>query len=243
MRVPLLFLVVLATILTIAERRLSDGGPNGPPDPIPPLWEPADHRESGRGTSAALNCPLVVSLERSSLYLLTSAEDGVRFDIDADGDLDQVGWTVSGSDVAFLALDQDGDGTIANGRELIGSHTLPRARNGPNALAMLANDAAPGERRGVIDGRNPLFFKLLLWTDTNHNAISEPEELKSAEKAVSSVGLGFTPQHRKDRHGNVSRFRGFVHIRTTAENQVIRTADEDNERRRSMYDACVVTER
>ena len=243
MRVPLLSLVVLATILTIAERRLSDGGPNGPPDPIPPLWEPADHRESGSGTSAALNCPLVMSLERSSLYLLTSAEDGVRFDIDADGDLDQIAWTVSGSDVAFLALDQDGDGTIASGRELIGSHTLPGARNGPNALTMLASDAVAGERRGVIDGRNPLFFKLLLWTDTNHNAISEHEELRPVEQAVSSVGLGFTPQHRKDRHGNVSRFRGFVHIRTTAEDQVIRTADEDNERRRSMYDACVVTER
>jgi hypothetical protein len=243
MRVPLLSLVVLATLLTIAERRLSDGGPNGPPDPIPPLWEPADHWESGSGTPVALNCPLVMSLERSSLYLLTSAEDGVRFDIDADGDLDQIAWTVSGSDVAFLALDQDGDGTIASGRELIGSHTLPGARNGPNALTMLASDAVPGERRGVIDSRNPLFFKLLLWTDTNHNAISEHEELRPVEQAVSNVGLGFTPQHRKDRHGNVSRFRGFVHIRTTAEDQVIRTADEDHERRRSMYDACVVTER
>ena len=66
-----------------------------------------------------------------------------KFDVDADGDLDEVAWTEAGTDVAFLALDRDGDGRISSGQELIGDRTVPGARNGVRALTELAAQPEP----------------------------------------------------------------------------------------------------
>jgi hypothetical protein len=244
-------------ILLVAERRLSDGERHGPEDPTPALWEEARHprrppappvEQSQPGmvtpvtyAAPSLNCPFVLSVDRSSPYTLTSVEDGVRFDIDADGVPDQVSWTGAGSDVAFLALDGNGDGRITSGKELIGGQTLPGVRNGPNALIALANEALGGEPGAVVDSQNPLLFKLLLWTDANHNGISETAELVSAHHVVSDIGLGYQRHHREDRHGNESRYRGFVHVRTEPGLNRVTTAEEDVGRRRSMYDVCLVT--
>jgi hypothetical protein len=41
-------------------------------------------------------------------YRLTSAADGVHFDIDADGTADQVPWTRRNSSVALFAVDKTG---------------------------------------------------------------------------------------------------------------------------------------
>ena len=71
------------------------------------------------------NSALVVPPNPRSSYALTSADPGEAFDVDADGDLDQVAWTEAGTDVAFLAVDRDGDGRISSGRELIGDRTAP----------------------------------------------------------------------------------------------------------------------
>jgi hypothetical protein len=232
--------LVLSTILVIAERRLSDGGSYTTEDPTPALWEPVHHPAWTPATPGS-NCAFVMSADRSSPYRFTSIEDGVRFDIDADGDLERVSWTEANSDVAFLALDLNGDGRITSGRELIGEHTLPGARNGPSALIAFATDALGGERRGVVDSENPLFFKLLLWTDTDHNGTSDAAELTPAHHVVSDIGLGYLRQHRRDRHGNESRYRGFVHLRTAVGPDRASSSEDDFDRRRSMYEVCLVT--
>ena len=168
-------------------------------------------------------------------------DDGILFDIDADGDLDQVSWTEAASDVAFLALDRNGDGKITSGIELIGEHTLPGVKNGPNALIALASETLAGERRAVVDSENPLLFQLSLWTDANHNGISEAAEVRSAHQVVSDIGLGYQRHHRKDQHGNESRYRGFVHLRTEPGPNRVTSSQDDIDRRRWMYDACLVT--
>ena len=50
------------------------------------------------------NCagPLVFDLPHNGFHL-TSANDGVLFDIDGDGDLDRIAWTRADSDDAWLA--------------------------------------------------------------------------------------------------------------------------------------------
>ncbi len=56
--------------------------------------------------------PIIIATDKNAKYDLTSAADGVIFDIDGDGIPEQIAWTKVDSPMAFLALDRDGDGRI-----------------------------------------------------------------------------------------------------------------------------------
>lgn len=248
-RIWLWFFVALA-MLGLAEQHLSDGSISGRStrDVRPALWEEAVHADwpslrpaaaPPASPAATANCPLILSLNRNDPYTLTTAEDGVLFDIDANGELEQVAWTAAGSDVGFLGIDRDGDGRITNGKDLLGNRTLPGVRNGPSALIALAREAIGGEQRAVLDHGNPLFFKLLLWNDRNHNGVSEAAELRPVAELVSGIGLGYERHHRRDRFGNESRNRGFVRVGAAPDH--LRPVEEDMPHLRWFYDACLVT--
>jgi hypothetical protein len=253
MRRRITWLAVVLAILSVAQIRLSRSEHRWSEPPPPALWEnayppgsPAPEpiaTRSERGlqfayASPSTNCVALISTDRDSSFALTSAEDGVLFDIDADGDRDRVAWTEPSADVSFLALDRDGDGRITSGRELIGDRTMPGLTNGPNALRQLAT--YPGTW-GSVDSANPLFAALRLWTDVNHDGRSEKAELRPVDSGLSAIGLGYERHRRMDGHGNQSRYRGFVHIRTAAGTNRPATAEDDRIRRRFMYEVCLVT--
>lgn len=148
--------------------------------------EIASNASAGRTVRASF---IVIAIQQGANYPLTSAEDGVALDIDGDGDLDRVAWTRPNSNVAFLALDHDGDGRITSGRELFGNFTTPGASHDFTALARLAEETNGGARRHSISADDPLFARLLLWTDSNHNGVSEPSELRPASKKITDIGL------------------------------------------------------
>jgi hypothetical protein len=164
--------------------------------------------------------------------LLSSAEDGVVFDIDGDGVPETVAWTKANSEVAFLALDWDGDGFITSGKELFGGFTLPDTSNGVAALTRIARETNGGVMRGSVSTDDPVFARLLLWTDRNHNAISEPDELRPAGELVSDIGLGYEFRNQTDEFGNVFRYRGWVHVRTAPGRNQALSGKENMERRR-----------
>lgn len=155
------------------------------------------------------NCPgspIVIATGKSLNYSLTRPKQGVLFDLDGDGVLEQISWTKENSEVAFLALDRNGNGVIDNGTELFGDHTLPGVANGFAALHSLGgvNDD------GMIDANDPLFASLLLWTDRNHNGISEPDELAPASNTLEAIGLGYTITTKTDSAGNLYRLEGWA---------------------------------
>jgi hypothetical protein len=121
--------------------------------------------------------------------------------------------TKAGSEVAFLARDLDGDGRITNGRELFGSFTVPGQKNGFAALAEL-QFAESGVRRGDVTAIDPMFAKLLLWTDRNHDGESEPDELQPFGDQFAAIGLGYFDHKRKDGFGNLFAYEGYVLTRT-----------------------------
>ena len=104
------------------------------------------------------NCPFIVDTARDG-YRLTSVDNGVRFDLNADGVPEQVAWTRRDSDDAFLALDRNGNGRIDDGSELFGNYTPARpdtpgvtTPNGFEALKFVESAAyGASERNGVID--------------------------------------------------------------------------------------------
>lgn len=94
--------------------------------------------------------PLVVNFGGASAALTNNK---FNFDIDNDGDEDQISFATGGS--GFLAFDVNGDGTINNGSELFG----PQSGNGFSDLAQY-----DGDGNGWIDENDDIYSKLRIWT-------------------------------------------------------------------------------
>lgn len=146
-------------------------------------------------------------------FILTSATNGVKFDIAGTGTSIQMGWTAPGADNAFLALPGT-DGLIHNGTQLFGNHTPQPASAIPNGFAALAVYDDPkngGNGDGIIDARDAVFSLLRLWIDTNHDGISQPEELHTLPSlGVNSISLTYKADQRTDQWGNVFHYRAQV---------------------------------
>jgi len=148
-------------------------------------------------------------------FRLTSAQDGVSFDMDGDGTPRRTGWTAARSTNAFLVLDRNHNGLIDNGTELFGDHTSQPASDHPNGFLALAQFDLPengGNLDGVIDPHDAVFATLRLWVDANHNGISEKIELFDLpELGIHSISVEEVQSlAKKDRFGNLFRYRAEI---------------------------------
>ena len=116
--------------------------------------------------------PLVINLDTDIAQL---KDQTFYFDIDADGELDEVSQLESGS--GYLALDKNGDGVINDGSELFGTAS-------GNGFADLAKYDEDGN--GWIDENDAIWNKLKIWTkDENGNDML----YTLAEKGVGAICL------------------------------------------------------
>ncbi|HWM91862.1 MAG TPA: hypothetical protein VN493_13940 [Thermoanaerobaculia bacterium] len=155
-------------------------------------------------------CPILIDMENDGIHL-TGLDDPVWFDVDADGDTDLMSWTDRSE--GLLALDRNGNGRIDDGSELFGNATRlingALALNGYLALAELDSWVFAGNGDGRIDAADGAYEHLRLWTDRNHDGISQPTELVTLPSArILRIGLDYRRSNRTDRHGNEFRFLG-----------------------------------
>jgi T1SS-143 domain-containing protein len=126
--------------------------------------------------------PIILDLDRNG-FAFTSLEDGVKFDIDADGHKDQVAWTKTDG---ILAFDVDGNGKIDNGSEIF----TPNFAGGAHAGGVAALSTLDVNHDGKIDASDTGFDKLLVWQDANGNGVSDEGELKGLnDYGITGISL------------------------------------------------------
>jgi hypothetical protein len=126
--------------------------------------------------------PIVLDLDHNG-FAFSSIDNGVTFDINADGKADQIAWT---SDDGILAYDLDGNGVIDNGSEIF----TPDFNGGKFASGVAALTSLDGNGDGKIDGSDTAFGELKVWIDANNNGISDEGELSSlSDHGVTSISL------------------------------------------------------
>jgi hypothetical protein len=151
--------------------------------------------------------PLLVDLTGAGLSL-GKPSAGVAFDLDGDGAAERISWMTTTS-VGALARDLDGNGTIDDGRELFGNHTVlggtggtgAEAANGFEALAALDVNGD-----GHVTADDPAFAELVLWIDSDFDGRSTPDELHGLPSLkIESLAVTYADVQITDRYGNSVR--------------------------------------
>lgn len=138
---------------------------------------------SVRAGDAKLKDPLVLNFAGNAAELTTTR---FSFDIDSDGQQDQIAFV--GPNSGFLALDRNNDGTINDGRELFGATT-------GQGFAELAAYDEDGNQ--WIDENDSIYSKLRIWSK---DAQGRDQLVGLGERGVGAIYLGHvsTPFSLKD---------------------------------------------
>lgn len=184
--------------------RIVNAGPAcwvGPPDRCDRFPERCDNWRE--------NCPIVVNTGTDP-WQFTGVDNTVWFDMDGDGDKERTTWTKRDSSLAFVVRDLNGNGRVDGAGEFLGDSTLrrdgTRAAHGFEVLQELDDDGD-----GRVSATDAAWASLLLWTDRNHNGISDPHEIVPISGSdIRALATKYHYTGRIDPNGNSLRYRSLL---------------------------------
>jgi hypothetical protein len=177
---------------------VSTGGPN----PTSPTCPGGPLAGNGHGSCT----PLVLNFGNEPVAFLGH---GVDFDFFGDATPSLADWVTPQS--GFLALAEP-DGRIKRGSQLFGSQT--RLQDGSLAtqgFAALAQYDANGD--GVVDAKDAVFGRLVVWFDKNSDGTSQAGEVVG----IGSLGVRSLRLDHKDVTPSPASRKGFVGLESTFE--------------------------
>jgi hypothetical protein len=158
-----------------------------------------------------IGSPLIADFSGAGIAL-SSAHEGVDFDLYGSGDRVRLSWTKEPASARFLVLDRNGNGRIDSGEELFGSSTPgPDGRTLPNGFEALAVYDANGD--GFVDRADPIYRELRFWADFDRDGTSDERELASLEDlGVRAIGLAYARHGALDAFGNTFGEQAVLHM-------------------------------
>lgn len=160
------------------------------------------------GYRTTLYSPIALDFVNKGMIQTIPQDSEVKFDLMGDGKPINTGW-IAGHQGGLLGLDLNHNGQIDDGRELFGQFTRLQngklASNGYEALKQYDEN-----NDGLIDQKDSVYGKLLVWLDMNKNGGSEPHELKTlSQMSVSSIGVKYqdVPTDKQWSNGNVIKYQ------------------------------------
>lgn len=103
------------------------------------------------------------------------------------------------------------------------NYDMSQCVNLSTPLSLFDEPENGGNSDGKINGRDAIYSSLCLWRDSNHNGVSEASEISRLISAgIASFELTYFESRRRDRHGNIFRYR--AKVRDTLGNHVGRWA-------------------
>lgn len=130
------------------------------------------------GDAARKTDPLVLNFSGTAAQL---TDQRFAFDLNADGQAEQINFVAPGS--GFLVFDRNVDGKVNNGSELFG----PTTQDGFQELAAL-----DGDRNGWIDENDAAYKQLQVWT-RNGEGSDQLQSLAAANVGAIALARVTTP--------------------------------------------------
>ena len=135
--------------------------------------------------------PIVLDMAGDGLAL-RALTDGVLFDVSGDGVADRTGWVGKGN--ALLVRDDNHNGRIDDGRELVSEHFGAGSNGGGFNSSLEALASLDSNHDGRIDAADESFATLQVWQDADGDGVSQPGELRTlAEAGILSIATTATP--------------------------------------------------
>ena len=132
-------------------------------------------------------------------FHLTGPDNGVAFRETNGGPVMKMSWTDPAYHNGWLMLPRNGRVTALE--DMFGNFTAQPSSTDPNGYLALATYDLNHD--GVIDGNDPVYERLRLWIDSNHDGVSQPSELHTLpEVGVTSLKVAYGESRWVDRWGN-----------------------------------------
>lgn len=135
--------------------------------------------------------PLVFNLNpNNNIKTIHPDQSKVKFDLNNDGIPEQIGWIDSSA--GFLALDLNHNGIIDNGSELFGQYTKIENTGKFASNGYIALNQYDENKDDVINDKDSIYKKLLIWVDENYDGTSQKSELKSLSSLkITKISLSY----------------------------------------------------